>query len=852
MRSLSGARALSSAPRRRPRSPADGASSRIGASVGTNRRRGPGRRIPTRHTVSDPCTEIARHGRDRSARAHSRPRETHAGATHGRRHRSVILPRIMTRSSKTLGETALFPAGGPIPDASPVSGATGATSRSSDHRSLNATAMRAAWIEQALEGAPQPDVHVVALKPGDPVPGTRYVIERWLGDGGMGVVYEARHTDIDRRVALKVLRAEFCRKPNVIRHFRDEARIVSRIGSEHIVEVHDFAELPDGRLLFVMELLQGGTVAHELESSGPLEPARVVAILRQVCKALAAAHGVHIVHRDLKPDNIALHVQRGRRDFVKVLDFGIAAVMSEADVATHLAAGTPSYLAPEVVIGERIDRRVDVYALGCSAYEMLTGHPPFHGDSVESVLRAQVEDTAPAPHLVRRGVPESLSAVVMKCLAKSPSDRYPSMAELEAALCEAQVSAGISTSWDDLELPELDPQRRVALLRSMPDPHGRPRAASRRVWFALGAFALAVVSASVWVLVPRDTGGDRAPIQSIAHSAYEAAAHSWFVYPPPDAPETRTALQLILELETKRELGPAAAEEAKRLRRDFADTLIRLGDEYWEREGGKPFAIDYYAEALMFVSDDPHATERVILTPGQLATLREKAETSSFSQAELIAAEPLAALADPDPERRSEKVEALQQREQPRAATTADSLARLASHEPKKRAREPEAAPRPSTSTTTPSPIETAPIVGVAAPIDPALPIEPPRNAGRDAAAAAALVAEATRARDAGRMRDAQRLFERALAADPRADAALIGLSDIRFHKGEYAGAASLARKAIRLAPKRADYRIKLGDAYFKSFRYEDARTEYREAQMLGHAAATGRLAKVDAKLDNG
>jgi serine/threonine protein kinase/tetratricopeptide (TPR) repeat protein len=763
----------------------------------------------------------------------------------------------MTRSSsKTLGETALFPAGGPIPEAGAAPTADRSTpnrstpGRPTPRRSSSSTEMRAAWIDRALEGAPTPEVPIVALRPGDPVPGTRYVIERWLGDGGMGVVYEARHIDIERRVAMKVLRAEFCRKPNVIRHFRDEARIVSRIGSEHIVEVHDFAELPDGRLLFVMDLLSGGTVASELEI-GPLEPPRVVAILRQVCKALAAAHGAHIIHRDLKPDNIALHVQRGRRDFVKVLDFGIATVMSEADVATHFAAGTPSYLAPEVIVGERIDRRVDVYAVGCSAYEMLTGRPPFHGDGVEAVLRAQVEDTAVPPHLVRHNVPESLSAVVMKCLAKSPADRYPDMVELEAALCEAQISSGISTSWDDLELPELDPQRRIAILRGMPDSQGRSSAGGRRLWFALGAFALAVVSASAWVLVPRDTTHERSgPVQQLASAAVDAAAHSWFVYPPPDAPNTRTALQVILELEMrKQELGASASQEATRLRGEFADTLVRLGDQYWEREGGKPFAIDYYAEALMFVPDHPHAVERAILTPGQLATMRVKAETSTFSQAELIAAEPLIALADPDPERRSEKVEALQKREQPRSATTSDSLAQLARTEPAPKKREPAIAER-----TNPAPTEIVASPAMPAEIlsGPATPVAEPRNVGRDPIAAAALVADAQRALDSGRRREAQKLFERALAADPRADAALIGLSDIRFHKGEYASAASLARKAIRLAPRRADYRIKLGDAYFKSFRYEDARTEYREAQMLGHSAASGRLAKIAAKLEQG
>jgi tRNA A-37 threonylcarbamoyl transferase component Bud32 len=711
---------------------------------------------------------------------------------------------------------------------------------------------RAPWIAEALDGAAPTEVPVVALHPGDAVPGTRYVIERWLGDGGMGVVYEARHVDIDRRVALKVLRHEFCRKPAVIRHFREEARVVSRIGSEHIVEVHDFAELPDGRLLFVMELLSGGDVGRELQN-GPMEPPRVVAIMRQVCKALAAAHGARVVHRDLKPDNIALHVAHGRRDFVKVLDFGIAAVMSEAGVATHVAAGTPSYLAPEVIVGERIDHRVDVYAAGCSMYEMLTGHPPFRRDSVEAVLSAHVEDTPIAPDVGRETIHPSLSAVVMKCLAKSPLDRYPSMVELEAALCEAQIAAAWQTSWDDLPLPEIDPERRNALLRRMPDAGVKTRGSSRRLWIALAILAVVVLGLAWYAGRPLDEGPRRAPIDALVVSAHEAAARSYFVYPPPDAPDTPTALRVIVELESRaRELGEEAKAQGKQLREEFAGTLVRLGDEYWERDGGKPFAIDYYAEALMFVSDHPHARSRAILTPGELAAMREKAETQTFTKEELIAAEPLIALADPDPERRVEKVDALQRGSQSRASTTQESLARLADAGGEKRRRKakPESAPEPAPVTAPAAAVAAseAPFASTPAPA-PAANDETPRAAVRDPAAAAALVAQGERARDAGRLGEAEQLFERALDADPRSHAALIGLSDVEFHRGDYTRAASFAKKAVRLAPRRAQYRVKLGDAYFKGFHYDDARAEYLEAQALGFEGAVGRLAKVDAKL---
>ncbi|MBC8073646.1 MAG: serine/threonine protein kinase, partial [Deltaproteobacteria bacterium] len=571
-------------------------------------------------------------------------------------------------SGNTLEETISFPRASardpePIPPAAP----------------RLTQARQAPWIARALHGAPSADIPVLSLRPGVVIPGTRYVIERWLGEGGMGVVYEARHIDIDRRVALKVLRAEYCTRASVMQAFRDEARIVSRIGSEHIAEVFDFVELPDGRLLFVMELLRGVTLSRAV-LEGPFDASRAIAVLRQVCKAIAAAHAVDVVHRDLKPDNIVLGVDRGRSDFVKVLDFGIAIVMSEAGIATHAAAGTPSYLAPEVILGQPFDARVDVYAVGCTAYEMLTGRPPFDSDNVQVVLRGQL-DEAPVPlGELRPDLPASLCAVVMRCLAKPRDARYPDMIELEAALCEAQIEARLHTSWDDLPLPELDPERRDALLRRMPDLPGRMRrGVGKGTWLAVAAGLALVAAVGLWGFRDRDDAVRRAPIDALSVAAYEAAARSYYVYPPPEAPQQATAFGVVIELERRsNELGGAALDEAARLREEFAATLVRLGDDYWEREGGQPFAIDYYAEALVFAPEHAHAASRAILTPGQLASLREKAETRTFSDAELVAAEPLIALADPDPAQRQQKVAALRRNRRGRAATTDENLALLA------------------------------------------------------------------------------------------------------------------------------------------------------------------------------
>ncbi|MBK8713741.1 MAG: serine/threonine protein kinase [Deltaproteobacteria bacterium] len=710
--------------------------------------------------------------------------------------------------------------------------------------------VRAAWIADALEGGKGEETRRVALRPGDAVPGTRYVIERWLGDGGMGVVYQARHVDIDRQVAIKVLRKEYRRRANVLRQFRNEARIVARIGSRHIAEVHDFAELDDGRLMFVMELLSGGTVAHALQH-GPMDPGRVIAILRQVCKALAAAHAVDIVHRDLKPDNIALATLDGRADFVKVLDFGIAVVQTDADVATQLAAGTPWYLAPEVIAGGVVGASVDIYAAGCTAYEMLTGQPPFAGYDIEAVLRGHLRLEPTSVHERRAEVPLALSELIGRCLAKDPVQRPRDMLDLEAQLCEAQIEAGLQTAWDDLEIPDVAPERRVALLRRMPDVSAR--AAGRGSWrLAVGGAVLAALTATgVWFAMRQDAAVERGPIDAIVVSAHEAAARSYFVYPPLEAPDQPTAYNWVIDLERRAdELGDEATQEAAKLRAEFAATLVRLGDEYWEREGGKPFAVDYYAEALMFEPGDTHAADRVLLTPGELATLRDKATRRDFSSAELSAVEPLVALAEPDAALRSEKVAALVSRE--RASTTTENLAKIVAPS---RARRPREAPAVATAEPTPSvpPTTDAPTIA-AAPATTgdaaADPVAPAIASARDPAAAAALVREARSAMEAGRRAEAGRTFERALAVDPKSHGALIGLCDLAFDRADHARAATLARRAIRLAPREAEYRIKLGDALFKAFRYADALAAYREAEDLGHPQAEGRIAKAAAKLE--
>ncbi len=268
----------------------------------------------------------------------------------------------------------------------------------------------------------------------------RYKIMRTLGSGGMGGVYEAVHEGIGRKVAIKCLHAEFARDRGAVERFRREARAATAIGNEHIVDVTDVGELPDGAPFLVMELLAGQTLGEMLRASGALRVPRAVHIAVQVCDALEAAHGKGIIHRDLKPDNIFITKRGGDPDFVKVLDFGISkAQTGESGLSeltrTGMAIGTPSYMSPEQAQGLRdVDGRTDIWALGVILYEMLSEHRPFVADTYPRLLMHIVGGT---PHRVshwRRDIPDELDALIMRCLEKDPTQRVPSMAELAKEL----------------------------------------------------------------------------------------------------------------------------------------------------------------------------------------------------------------------------------------------------------------------------------------------------------------------------------------------------------------------------------------------------------------------------------
>jgi eukaryotic-like serine/threonine-protein kinase len=274
-----------------------------------------------------------------------------------------------------------------------------------------------------------------------------YQLGELLGRGGMGEVYKATHRMLARPAAIKLIRTEMLGAVDeetarlAVTRFRREAEAAANLRSPHTVELYDFGVTDEGTLYLVMEFLDGMDLETLVRQKGPLPAGRVIHILRQVCDSLEEAHIRGLVHRDIKPANIHLGQVGLRHDFVKVLDFGLvkeAASVSEHSLATipgQMALGTPAYMAPEMALGEPIDGRADIYALGCVAYYLLTGQLVFEAEKAFQMIAKHLQ-TAPIPPSERtdRPIVPELERLVLKCLAKSPNDRPQSAAKLRDAL----------------------------------------------------------------------------------------------------------------------------------------------------------------------------------------------------------------------------------------------------------------------------------------------------------------------------------------------------------------------------------------------------------------------------------
>jgi serine/threonine-protein kinase len=268
------------------------------------------------------------------------------------------------------------------------------------------------------------------VKPGDTL-ANKYVVERVLGQGGMGVVVAARHKELDVDVAIKFLVGQA--PANAVERFMREAKVAALVKSEHACRVFDFGRLDSGEPYIVMELLEGHDLAEKLAREGPQPLAAVVTWMVEACDAISQAHSRGIVHRDLKPANLFLQQGADGVQAIKLLDFGISKLSSPKDALTNTAVmmGSPLYMSPEQLESARsVDARSDVWSLGVVMYELLTGKPPFAGETLIQLAVAAREREPDPPSSHRPEIPTEIERIIAKCLAKRPADRYPTVAAL--------------------------------------------------------------------------------------------------------------------------------------------------------------------------------------------------------------------------------------------------------------------------------------------------------------------------------------------------------------------------------------------------------------------------------------
>ncbi|MCR9166088.1 MAG: protein kinase domain-containing protein [Nannocystaceae bacterium] len=652
------------------------------------------------------------------------------------------------------------------------------------------------------------------------LPGTvidRYIVVEHLGSGGLGDVYKAYDPELDRRIAIKILRADVLEAEAKLGLPRDrlhrEAQALAKLRHPNVVAVHDVGQSSEAAFI-AMEFADGLPLHRWAKATSP-SWSRVRDVFLDAGRGLAAAHAAGLVHRDFKPENVVV----GQDGSVTVLDFGLARAASVSlDTATVLQPrgdssllhrevtshevmlGTPAYMAPESFRRGETSQASDQFAFCVSLYKILFGDYPFERNTVAKYVEAVEAGNFTTPN---RDVPRWLVRVIARGMAARPEARFPTM---------------------------------EALLRALEG--DRLRRKRRRLAFLLTVPLLGVaVGAGAWLWRPEPTAEELAESDLIARAAREAAARGDFVYPPAADPDAPTALSNVLELEEIE--GPAAAdalETAAVLRSEFSGALIKFGDRYYDMEGGRPFAADFYAMALMFDADNEHAGERSQITPLQRDAVIERARTKSFSGPELAAAEILSALTDEEPQRRQKKLQKLLDDDAPTGLTTRAALAAIV--EPVRPA--PADAPPP---VPTPAPAEDdEPQDDVVIDLDEAAadPQTPPPSSETEPARtqqpklAAAEVERGDAQASKGRWAAAEPHYHRALQFDRRSFGAHAGLARCKFERGQYAQAVRFAQKATKIRPRSAAAHLQLGDAHFKTLDYPAARKAYERAEKLG------------------
>jgi tRNA A-37 threonylcarbamoyl transferase component Bud32 len=280
----------------------------------------------------------------------------------------------------------------------------------------------------------------------------QYRLQRRLGIGGMGEVWLAEHVLLRQTRAVKIVRPEGTGRQDTLARFEREVMATARIQHPNVVQIYDYGRAANGTFYYVMEYLPGINLDDLVERYGALPPGRAIYLLRQVCGALGAAHAIGLVHRDVKPENVIVGRHDNGFDMVKLLDFGLVkdvrpdardARLTQSDVLT----GTPAFMAPEQITNGKLDARSDIYGVGCLAFLLLTGRPPFGDQPPLALAAAHLHETPVAPSHERPGPSPELDAVVLRCLAKARENRFPDVASLEQALSECPEAG----AWTELE-----------------------------------------------------------------------------------------------------------------------------------------------------------------------------------------------------------------------------------------------------------------------------------------------------------------------------------------------------------------------------------------------------------------
>jgi tetratricopeptide (TPR) repeat protein len=643
-----------------------------------------------------------------------------------------------------------------------------------------------------------------------------------------------------------------------------------------------------------MEFIDGPSLRDVIEVDKTVALSRVIPILRMTCKALGAAHQKGIIHLDVKPDNIMLATSGRRGGMVKVVDFGIAGLISgdaspQGATPEDRVVGTPDYLSPERIRGKGYDHRSDIYSLGAMAYEMLCGTCPFWDDDVMITITKHVTEK---PRRLRDRspdlkIPEEIESLVMQMLEKNPAERPQSMAVVEAMLCEAQIATRTQTEWDDLELPDVDEEWQKKLAERMPSPRSRRL---RRTALGLGLVAVVGVALALYfglrrpkeivtytpVYVEVTKTDEPESVAPFLRKAGVAAAAERFFTPANDS-----ALHYIEQAEAEAKRLGTASGGAQLLRRLYGNQFRSLGNALLDAKLNDLAAVRF-GEALRFLPGDADlrtklgiaseakagpdkgqeaqtatgtSTRRPVDEVSRVAAdLFYAASSGRFSQARI----PLAYLKDIDKEGRQ-------------SARLADEFRRRAQSmwaQGKRDEARPyyqlvsELDPKDTLSRDRADGKDEEPVAQEA---PPAQPVEPEANKAakkrsssggegnneeaspRDRAASSKAAREGAKALARGDLAQAGMAFDRAVRADASNPEAVAGRGEVAFENARYTEALDYGRRAVRLQGKNAKYHVLVGDSYFKLLRYDEALAAYQRALTLspndeGIKARMGRV----------